>query len=280
MTSEQTVLLDLEGTLYTREGVIEGASTAVDELRADGHTLRFLTNTDSQATASLLAALLERGLSVRAEELFTPVVAAAAALLGDPANRVLVLGNEAVTAELASRVTVVGADEAPTHVVVGDVRSSLTYGLLDEAFAALCGGARLIALQKGRYFLSRGVAHPDTGAVVAALEYASGVTAQVLGKPSVDFVSLALRSLPVTTDPDRTWVVGDDASTDIALGLAAGTRTVQVRTGKFDLQSADNTLTRTLPRERRSGVCLVPVPRESALARASDHPPRGDGPTP
>lgn len=244
MTRGQTVLLDLEGTLYTREGVIEGASTAVDELRADGHTLRFLTNTDSQSTASLHAALKARGLRVRAEELFTPVVAAAVALFGDPETRVLVLGNEAVTAELASRVTVVGRDEAPTHVVVGDVRTSLTYGLLDEAFAALHGGARLIALQKGRYFLSGGLAHLDTGAVIAALEYASGVTAQVVGKPSVGFVSLALRSLPVPTDPDRTWVVGDDASTDIAMGLAAGVRTVQVRTGKFDLQSADSTLPR------------------------------------
>ncbi|KGM08488.1 HAD-IIA family hydrolase [Cellulomonas bogoriensis] len=244
MTTPQTVLLDLEGTLYTRDGVIDGAAEAVRRLRADGHVLRFLTNTDSQGTADLHAALVARGLEVPAQELFTPVVAASVALADDPGARVLVLGTAAVTAELAARLTVVGPGEEPTHVVVGDVRHSLTYDLLDGAFAALHGGARLVALQKGRFFLSGGVAHLDTGAVVAALEHAAAVEALVVGKPSTDFVRLALRSAPGSMDPGRTWVVGDDASTDVAMGLAFGARTVQVRTGKFALQSGDPSLPR------------------------------------
>ena len=45
-------------------------------------------------------------------------------------------------------------------------------------------------------------------------------------------------------DPARTWVVGDDATSDVAMGLAAGLRTVQVRTGKHVLESDDDALPR------------------------------------
>ena len=52
-------LVDLDGTVYTRSGLIDGAVEALAELRAAGHVLRFLTNTDSHPTASLRATLVE-----------------------------------------------------------------------------------------------------------------------------------------------------------------------------------------------------------------------------
>lgn len=240
----QTLLLDLDGTLHTRHGLIDGAVDALARLRADGHRLLFLTNTDSQSTDGLRAALRDRGLDVGADELVTPVVAAAVALQDEPDARVLVLASDAVRQELGGRLRLVGAGERATHVVVGDVRATLSYPLLDEAFAALHAGARLVALQHGRFFLSGATAHLDTGAIAAALEYAADVEALVVGKPSPDFAALALRSVPGEPDPSRTWVVGDDATTDVAMGRAAGLRTVMVRTGKYALQASDDALPR------------------------------------
>ena len=43
----ETVLLDLDGTLYEGSRVVPGAPEAVGRLRALGLTLRFCTNTDS-----------------------------------------------------------------------------------------------------------------------------------------------------------------------------------------------------------------------------------------
>jgi HAD superfamily hydrolase (TIGR01458 family) len=116
-------------------------------------------------------------------------------------------------------------------VVVGDVREVLDYPLLDAAFRAVRAGAQLIALQRGRYFKRDDGDHIDTGAVVAALEYAAGVEARVVGKPSVDFFAGAAASAGVPLSD--CLVVGDDATTDVAGGRAAGARTVQVRTGKY-----------------------------------------------
>lgn len=134
---------------------------------------------------------------------------------------------------------VVGPGERATHVVVGDFHQDVSYERLNSAFQALQAGAQLVALQRGRFFLSDGSQHLDTGAFVAALEFAAGTSAEVVGKPSPAFCKLALRSARPAAPDGTAWVIGDDVTTDIAMGVAAGIRTVQVRTGKFALQRAD-----------------------------------------
>ena len=259
------VLVDLDGTVYTRSGLIDGAVEALAKLRAAGHVLRFLTNTDSHPTASLRATLVERGVPIHEGELFTAVTAAeallAGALLARPGDiQVLPVTNKAVAADLATRFpttpgvvhrTPPGGAQAPadrdvhvpvasagvtTHVVVGDVRSTLSYELLDAAFRALRAGAELVALQKGRFYLDDAGAHVDTGAIVAALEFAAGVPATVVGKPSVAFLDLAVRSAGRPLPPDQICMVGDDVLSDVRMGRDAGVRTVLVRTGKYALQ--------------------------------------------
>lgn len=227
-------MLDLKGTLYTREGLIAGAVAAVDGLRGLADGVRFLTNTDSQSDVELLGQLRDKGLDVGAEELFTPVNAAVAFVEGVGGGPVLVVGSEAVTRQIGQSLELAGEPGSARHVIVGDCRASLSYGLLDEAFQALHGGAELVALQAGRFFLSGGRPHLDTGAVVAGLAYASGLEAHVVGKPAVAFLAAAVDSVGLV--PGRAsdvWVVGDDVSTDVAMGQAFGATTVQVRTGKY-----------------------------------------------
>lgn len=228
----RAVLLDLEGTLYAREQPLEGAAEALTGLRDLGVGLRFLTNSDSRTPGQVHAGLAKYGLNVRQEELFTPVVAARQ-LLSAQETRVYALVSSALRPAIPHLV----AEPPYTHVLIGDCRDALDYAALDGAFRAVRAGARLLALQRGRYFKRTDGDHIDTGAVVAAVEYAAATTARVLGKPSTDFFALAAESLGV--DAGDCLVVGDDATTDIAGGNAAGMRTVQVRTGKYADQLAE-----------------------------------------
>jgi len=221
------VLLDLDGTLYYRERSIPGAVETVRRLRAAGLTLRFLTNTDSTPAEAILDELVRYGFNIRNDELFTPVVAVRRLLQAHPCPRVYPVVSDALRPLFAPFTT----GERWSHVVVGDCRDVLDYALLDGAFRALRQGAELVALQRGRFFARGDGDHLDTGAVVAALEYAAGVTAHVLGKPSVDFFKLAAESAAVNIR--ECVVVGDDPATDIAGGRIAGALTVQVRTGKY-----------------------------------------------
>ncbi|MFB4424353.1 HAD-IIA family hydrolase [Streptomyces sp. QL37] len=231
-TPVRGVLLDLEGTLYARGAVIDGAARAVDALRDLGVGLRFLTNTDSKPAERIRRELEGYGLTVASDELFTPVVAAAGLLTAAGARTYPL-----VSRELREVLPTLAGEPPYSHVLIGDCRDTLDYAALDGAFRAVRGGARLIALQTGRYFKRADGDHLDTGAVVAAVTYASGAEARVLGKPSADFFALAAGSLDVPAA--ECVVVGDDATTDIAGGRAAGFRTVQVRTGKYEDQRAE-----------------------------------------
>lgn len=222
----KAVLLDLEGTLYASGSVLPGAVDALAALRETGLGLRFLTNTDSKTTERILSDLSGYGLGIEPHEIFTPVVAARRCVEQAPRARVRALVSHALGPLFPD-----SGEGAYTHVLVGDCRDTLDYANLDAAFRAVRDGAELIALQRGRYFKRADGDHIDTGAIVAALEYAAGVSARVLGKPALDFFTLAAESAGV--DVAACVVVGDDATTDIAGGRAAGTRTVQVRTGKY-----------------------------------------------
>ncbi|MDO4258746.1 MAG: HAD hydrolase-like protein [Actinomycetaceae bacterium] len=228
----RALMLDLEGTLYTREGAIEGACDAIAFMRENNFAIRFLTNTDSKDNATLLEYVSAFGLDIRPEELFTPVNAAAQ-ILTQADGCAFVVGTPSITRQLASVVTVTSEPAEATHVIIGDCRSTLSYDLLDQAFSALVQGAEFLALQRGKFFLSGGKPHIDTGAIVAALEYAAQCEATVVGKPAQIFLQAAVDSLPQTPAPSDIWVVGDDATTDIPMGRAFGATTIQVRTGKF-----------------------------------------------
>ena len=69
------------------------------------------------------------------------------------------------------------------------------------------------------------------GPFVAALEFASGRSARVVGKPSGEFFRLALSHLDLV--PHQVAMVGDDWESDIAGAQRVGLRTILVRTGKY-----------------------------------------------
>jgi ribonucleotide monophosphatase NagD (HAD superfamily) len=69
------------------------------------------------------------------------------------------------------------------------------------------------------------------GAFVRALEYATGCTAVVLGKPDPVFYGAAVEALGL--QPNQVVMVGDDVRSDVEGAQRAGLSGVLVRTGKF-----------------------------------------------
>jgi HAD superfamily hydrolase (TIGR01458 family) len=226
----KTVLLDLDGTLYVGSQVVPGAPEAVRWLREQGLAVRFCTNTDSVTPAALAGRLARRGFEIAPDELVTPVAVAARLLEGAPEARVLAVAAGEIRRLLAGRLA--GPGEPVTHVLVADPSYGATYDDLDAAFRALRGGAELLATQVNRVALRDDGEHLDTGGWVRLLEYATGRTAKVLGKPSPEFFTAPLGALG--RGPETALVVGDDLEADVGGGRAVGAATVLVRSGKGD----------------------------------------------
>lgn len=225
----RAILADLDGTLYFKKKPFPWAAKTVQDWKEAGFLVRFLTNTDSKSVHTLHQELREMGLCVPEEELFTPVTALFEFLKSNPGKRCYCLLSEELGGEFAA---CAGQhfDEAD-YVIVGDFRENVRYSTLNTAFRYLMSGADLIALQKGRYFVAPDGPSLDTGSFVALLEFASGKTARVFGKPSADFFQMALNQLGCP--PEEAIVIGDDTTTDIAGAGEIGAYSVLVRTGKF-----------------------------------------------
>jgi HAD superfamily hydrolase (TIGR01458 family) len=92
-------------------------------------------------------------------------------------------------------------------------------------------GAELVALQKNRSWMTPDGLSLDAGAFVAALEYATGQDAYVVGKPAPGFFASALAAVGVAAGD--AIMIGDDVESDVGGALRAGLSAVLVRTGKF-----------------------------------------------
>ena len=224
----ELVLLDLDGTVYEGSRPVPGAAAAVGRLRQAGLAVRFVTNTDSVTQEALVERLGRLGLPAAAGEVLTPVALADRLFAARPGSRVLAVASPAIRELLARHLA--GPGERPTAVLLCDPSYGATYAELDAAFRAVRAGAELIASQVARVARRDDGEHLDTGGWVRLLEYATGVRARVLGKPSPEFFRLAVDAAGVP--PERALAVGDDLGADVAGARAAGARAVLVRTGK------------------------------------------------
>jgi HAD superfamily hydrolase (TIGR01458 family) len=226
------ILLDVDGVLHVSGEAIPGAPEAVRTLRAAGHRLRFVTNNTTRARADLAGELRGLGIELEEEELATTPLAAGRLLAG---SQVLALTMRAVRPDLARHVELV--EDGADVVLLGGADESdetpevFAYPNLNRAFAALREGARLVCLHKNRWWQTSRGPLLDSGAFVAGLEYAAGVEAEVVGKPTAAYFQAALAELGAA--PAEAVMVGDDVDADIGGAKRLGLRAVLVRTGKF-----------------------------------------------
>jgi HAD superfamily hydrolase (TIGR01458 family) len=225
------ILLDVDGVLHVSGEPIPGAVDAVRRLRANGHRIRFVTNSTTMSRSQLGESLRQMGFALDDDELQTTGSVAARVLKG---KRVLALTMPGILDDLegieligmnADAVLVGGADESEEP---GRIFSYLN---LNRAFLELQAGAELYCLHRNRWWQTAEGPRLDAGAFVAGLEYVSGKEATVLGKPSPEYFVAALEALDA--DPELAWMVGDDVEGDVVGAQRHGMRTVLVRTGKF-----------------------------------------------
>ena len=233
------ILLDIDGVLHVSGEPIRGAPRAVRQLRENGHRLRFVTNSTTQSSRSLVEGLRSMGFDLENDELQTTGIAAGRVLAG---KRVLALTMPAVLEDLgdvqlvgedADAVLLGGADETE------ETNRVFSYMNLARAFAELEGGADLYCLHRNRWWQTSRGPLLDSGCFVAGLEYASSLEATVVGKPSTAYFAAAVEALDA--EPELTRMVGDDIDADVAGAQRFGLRTALVRTGKFRPDEVERT---------------------------------------
>jgi HAD superfamily hydrolase (TIGR01450 family) len=222
-----TVVCDLDGVVYLGRDGIEGAGEALRRLEAGGRRVVFATNNSSRTRASTAAKIISAtGFPAREEQVVSSAMAAAA-LLEPSRPRCLVVGGDGIREALSARGVPTVDDRRLAEAVVVGFNPETCYADLRDASLAVRAGARLVATNGDATFPTAEGPWPGAGAIVAAIEVATGVAAEVAGKPHRPMGDLILAG----AEEGPVWMVGDRPDTDLALAVEMGWHSVLVLTG-------------------------------------------------
>ncbi len=262
-------LVDLDGVAYRGHEPIEGAAPGIAGARACGMRMVFVTNNASREPESVAAQLTGLAIPAEASEVMTAAQAAAALLTRrlSPGQKVLVVGGAGlVTAVRAAGFEIVtSADDGPDAVVQG-FAPELGWANLAEAAYAVERGAWFVASNLDLSLpTARGFA-PGNGALVGAVQAATGVVPDSAGKPSPTMYRLAIERAGARSP----LVVGDRLDTDLAGARAGDFPGLHVLTGVS--RARDDILAVPAERPHYIGADLTSllVPHEAPM-------PAGDG---
>jgi glycerol-1-phosphatase len=235
-----TLLFDLDGTLFRGSTVIPGAPEAVDAAHRAGNRVRYVTNNASRSPAEVAGHLTDLGIPARAAEVSTSAQAGAAVLASklDAGATVLVVGSPGLVAELEA-VGLRAVREAGDDVVavVQGLSRDTSWHDLAEACIAIRAGALWVACNVDPMLPTERGLLPGNGSFVAALRTATGAEPVVAGKPATPLFVEAMRGA------ENALMIGDRLDSDIAGAINAGLDSLLVLSGgntAADVYAADD----------------------------------------
>jgi HAD superfamily hydrolase (TIGR01458 family) len=227
-------LIDIDGVLVMGGRPVEGAVKTLEMLKEQGYPFRCVSNTTQRSRATLAAQLEGWGFPIPAPVIYTPPCAAIAHIHLSGRTRGHLVSTGDIHREF-KRAGILLGDREVDFVIIGDAGDQFTFPALNRAFRLVLDGADLLALERDRYWMGADGLMLAAGPFVAALEYATGKPALVMGKPSPRFFAMALADMGLS--PGETAMIGDDVVTDIGGAKQCGMTGILVRTGKFRPES-------------------------------------------
>jgi 4-nitrophenyl phosphatase len=238
----KAVIFDLDGVLYRGDQAFPGAVEVVTRLAGAGRRVLYATNNSTRTRAEYVERLRRFGFRCDIDDVITSAWATARYLVhkGLRPRDPLVVGMDGLRAELREAGLLEREHEVPrpftrasgppADLVVVGLHQTLTYDDLAEAQRALASGAPFIAANKDpAYPVEAGRLLPGAGAIVAALETATGRVAACVGKPEPFMFQEALRRSGA--EGHEAVVVGDSLQTDVLAAHRVGATGVLVTTG-------------------------------------------------
>ncbi len=221
-------LLDMDGTFYLGNNLIEGSLDFIEKVRATGPDFLFLTNNSSHNANFYVKRLDGMGLDVPREKILTSGEATADKLNQlYPGKRAFVLGNEYLIEEFTQMGVTVN-EENPEIVVIG-YDTTLDY----KKMTRVCDLVRAVFPISPPTRISIAPRKPalprDIGAIMAFIEASAFRRPElIVGKPNTGIVEAALRRTGLKTGE----MVGDRLYTDIETGLRSGMLSILVMSGE------------------------------------------------
>lgn len=223
-------LLDMDGTFYLGDRLLEGSLDFLQRLRETGRQALFLTNNSSKSAEVYVQKLQRMGVTEPFLSVYTSGQATGRYVLAHCAGkRAFLLGNRQLRMELEAMGVAID-DENPDYVIVG-FDTTLDYASMTRVCDLVRAGLPYVATHPDFNCPTESGFIPDIGAIMAFIEASTGRKADVIiGKPHQGIVEGALEL--VGRSAAECAMVGDRLYTDIATGVNFGMTAILVLSGE------------------------------------------------
>lgn len=260
--SVEAFVIDIDGVISDGESAIEGVGATIEMLRDAGKKLAFVTNDSTLSRRDYSKKLVELGLIISPEEIYTSSFLAGAYLksVNFPTwKKVYVIGEKGLVEELglAGFTTLGGPEDATKSIDLGSgkyLRHDVGVGAVvvgfDRAinyfklqYSTLClrenPGCRFVASNRDTVKDLTGAQEwAGAGAMVGAVEGSSQKEPVVVGEPSPFLIEFLASKFGISKS--QICVIGDQLETDILCGQNGGAKTVLVLSGVTTLEEVED----------------------------------------
>jgi 4-nitrophenyl phosphatase len=235
----KALIIDMDGVLWHGNQAIDGLTDFFQTLREKNLRFILATNNASSTPQQYVEKLAGMGVKVELADIMTSAMATAMYLAEqtDPKQtRIFLIGEDGAQQALLDKgFTLTGIYELNSEttkgadIVVSGKDRGINWDKLATATLNIRAGAKFIGTNGDTTLpTERGLTHGN-GAILAALEAATGVSPLIIGKPEPIMYRQAMAKLG--SGLNETIAIGDKLETDILGAIRTGIRSLMVMTG-------------------------------------------------
>jgi HAD superfamily hydrolase (TIGR01450 family) len=241
LKNKKLYLVDLDGTIYLGNDLIPGSTEFVNQLRARGKFVRFISNNSSKSKEDYVRRLNDSGIISNTREIVLSTDGLIAYLKQKAIRAVFLVGTGAMKNMLNQAGIDTESDSAACVVLGYD--TELTYAKLKKAALLINSGAVYLATHCDVVCPTPEGPIPDIGSMIELFKAATGKTPhKIFGKPNPEMIDWIFSDLQLS--PGEAVLIGDRLYTDMEMARRTGCLFVGVLSGetsRIDIENSDRT---------------------------------------
>lgn len=239
LKKKKLFILDMDGTFYLGNRILEGSLSFIERLRETGREFLFFTNNASRTSQFYKNKLAGMGCEVDNKNIVTAGDVTIKYLLENyPGKTVYLVGTELL--EDSFKEAGIELVQYNPDIVVVSFDLTLTYEKVSKACKYIRQGAMFIATHMDLNCPTEDGFIPDCGSICAMVTASTGVRPRYFGKPFKETVDMITSMTGYKKD--EMVIIGDRLYTDIATGFNNGVTSMLVLSGETrleDLKTSD-----------------------------------------
>ena len=227
--NKKIVFLDMDGTIYLGEKLIQGTENFLSTLRKKGIKYYYLSNNSSRSKADYVSKLKHLGIPATTEEIILSTDGVIDFLHSRKTEKTYVVGTQSMK-DMFIQAGIEVDSQNPDYIVLG-FDTELDYGKIRTAALFLQRGIPMLATHKDLVCPTQDGPIPDVGAMLALFEKATGKTPEkIFGKPNTEMLDYIIKRHNAAVD--EMVIIGDRIYTDMEMANQIGCDFILVLSGE------------------------------------------------